>query len=180
MLIILNTWDTWITSIKWKLGAWFNLTLSVTGSQNGYLPDSAEAWLKGLLVNRGFATLLRKRDIEAALEIDADGMHGHAQVWPWMCFRSHLYVQRKFSNQVINEQRGWRLSMSTVHCNIVNVQRDKCQIYLSLSVQDLDVLSQVLKREKALKVLDCCLNPVWLRRCMFRELFSITWYLVNT
>ena len=54
--------------------------LSVTGSQNGYLPDSAEAWLKGLVVKRGFATLLTKRDIEAALGIDAEEMHGHAQV----------------------------------------------------------------------------------------------------
>ena len=130
MLIILNTWDTWITSIKWKLGAWFNLTLSVTGSQNGYLPDSAEAWSKGLVVKKGFVTLLTKRDIEAALGIDAEEMHGHAQVWPWMCLRSHLYVQRKSGNQVINERRGWCLSMSAVHCNIVKGQRDKCQ-YLS-------------------------------------------------
>ena len=54
--------------------------LSVTGSQNSYLPDSAEACSKGLVVKRGFATLLRKRDIEAALGIHAEGMHGHARV----------------------------------------------------------------------------------------------------
>ena len=35
---------------------------------------------RGLVVKRGFATLLTKKDIEAAVGIDAEEMHGHAQV----------------------------------------------------------------------------------------------------
>ena len=89
-----------------KAGCWFNLTLSVTGSQNGYLPDSAEAWSKGLVVKGDLPLFLRREILRppwglmlkkcmAMLKSDRECVSGHTCMF-----------QQKSGNQVINEQRG--------------------------------------------------------------------------